>query len=407
MRPVKRKTRNFCSALAVCCVLLLLAAGWPAYADEPVVRAVIFYSPSCAHCHQVITQDLPPLTEKYGDQLQIIGVNVADAGGQALYQAALQRFNVPAERYGVPSLIIADVVLVGSLEIPQQLPGLIEQYLAQGGVEWPDIPGLPEAIAAAETAPTVTPQAATPDASPSSAPTTEATATPALPQPTSTAAPTGLIIADDHPPSLGEKIARDPAGNALAIVVLLGMVCVVGYVGVTFQHLAAKPALAWQVWAIPLLSLLGLGVAGYLAFVETQQVAAMCGPVGDCNTVQQSEYALLFGFLHVGVLGVIGYVAILIAWLASRYGRGRLAQLAPAALFAMTLFGALFSIYLTFLEPFVIGATCAWCLSSAVVMTALLWLAAAPGARAISNLLNGEENVKRPSAASPVSSQRS
>ena len=33
-----------------------------------------------------------------------------------------------------------------------------------------------------------------------------------------------------------------------------------------------------------------------------------------------------------------------------------------------------FSIYLTFLEPFVIGATCLWCLSSAVIMTLLYLL---------------------------------
>jgi uncharacterized membrane protein len=36
----------------------------------------------------------------------------------------------------------------------------------------------------------------------------------------------------------------------------------------------------------------------------------------------------------------------------------------------------LFSIYLTALEPFVIGATCAWCLSSAVIVTLLLMLSA-------------------------------
>jgi uncharacterized membrane protein len=42
----------------------------------------------------------------------------------------------------------------------------------------------------------------------------------------------------------------------------------------------------------------------------------------------------------------------------------------------------LFSIYLTFLEPFVIGATCAWCLTSALIMTLLLW-AAAPEAAAV------------------------
>jgi uncharacterized membrane protein len=37
------------------------------------------------------------------------------------------------------------------------------------------------------------------------------------------------------------------------------------------------------------------------------------------------------------------------------------------------LFGTLFSIYLTIPERFVIGATCTWCLTSAIVMTLLLW----------------------------------
>jgi uncharacterized membrane protein len=56
----------------------------------------------------------------------------------------------------------------------------------------------------------------------------------------------------------------------------------------------------------------------------------------------------------------------------------------------MTLFGTLFSIYLTFLEPFVIGATCAWCLSSAVIMTIQMWLSITPGKLAITNLRYGE-----------------
>ena len=41
--------------------------------------------------------------------------------------------------------------------------------------------------------------------------------------------------------------------------------------------------------------------------------------------------------------------------------------------------GTLFSIYLTVLEPFVIGATCMSCVTSAVLMTLLLW-AATPAA---------------------------
>ena len=46
--------------------------------------------------------------------------------------------------------------------------------------------------------------------------------------------------------------------------------------------------------------------AGYLTYVETQLVQAVCGPVGDCNAVQSSSYARLFGVLPVGVLGASG-----------------------------------------------------------------------------------------------------
>jgi uncharacterized membrane protein len=130
---------------------------------------------------------------------------------------------------------------------------------------------------------------------------------------------------------------------------------------------------------IPILCLIGLGVAGYLAYVETAQVEAVCGPVGDCNTVQQSEYARLFGIVPIGILGMAGYGMILLAWTIGRFGRGWMSILAGLALLGMTTFGMLFSIYLTFLEPFVIGATCAWCLTSALMMAALFWLSLAPG----------------------------
>jgi uncharacterized membrane protein len=52
----------------------------------------------------------------------------------------------------------------------------------------------------------------------------------------------------------------------------------------------------------------------------------------------------------------------------------------------MALVGTLFSIYLTFLEPFVIGATCAWCLASSIIMAAILWLAAPQGRQAFARL---------------------
>jgi uncharacterized membrane protein len=95
----------------------------------------------------------------------------------------------------------------------------------------------------------------------------------------------------------------------------------------------------------------------------------------------------LFGVLPIGVLGLVGYAAILLAWLVARFTRGRLAELTLAGLWGMTLLGTLFSMYLTFLEPFVIGATCAWCLTSAAIITLMLWITAAPGRDALARSL--------------------
>ncbi len=371
-------------------------------AADPVVRAVLFYSPSCGHCHQVITQDLPPLFEKYGDRLQIMGVNIADASGSTLFNAAADQCNIPAENRGVPLLAIADICLIGSADIPNQLPGLIEQHLAAGGVDWPDIPGLGEMVAQAAVPPTATPVLAGPflapptaavapaaQLGPTAAPRPAPTSAPTVAQPASAPTPTpGILIVGE--PAAGDgvraRLARDPIGNGIAVVVLAGMVAALGWV------IARRPWRAWGLsasvstsppdrpaghpaaWAVPLLSLIGLGVAGYLAYVETQQVQAVCGPVGDCNSVQQSEYARLFGLLPIGVLGVIGYLAILATWAIHRFNAEPLGRWAGLAAWAMAAGGVLFSIYLTFLEPFVIGASCAWCLSSAVIMTLLLLL---------------------------------
>jgi uncharacterized membrane protein len=174
-----------------------------------------------------------------------------------------------------------------------------------------------------------------------------------------------------------DRIGRDPLGNTLAIGVLLGLIAALAWAAkVAWGSRAAASAGPPSGW-IPMVALAGLAVAAYLAFVETTGSSAVCGPVGDCNRVQQSEYARLFGLVHVGLLGCAGYVAILGAWLVGRLATGTPAQIARLGLLAMTAAGVAFSIYLTFLEPFVIGATCAWCLASAVLMGALLLLSVA------------------------------
>jgi uncharacterized membrane protein len=136
----------------------------------------------------------------------------------------------------------------------------------------------------------------------------------------------------------------------------------------------------WYRWSIPISVIGGLAVAGYLTFVEVTGAQVVCGPSDGCGSVQASRYATLFGFLPVGVLGLIGYVAILLGWIAWQYGPGVIRKWSALAIWGMCIFGVLFSIYLTFLEPFVIGATCMWCISSAVLMIVLL-LVSTPAAQ--------------------------
>jgi len=343
------------------CLLWLSSAQTP----QPVVRAVLFYSPTCGHCEKVINQDLPPLFRKYGNQLEMVGIDVSRPEAQALYMAALQYFKLPVG--GVPFLVVGEHYMMGSVDIPEQFPGLIETYLAQGGVDWPAISGMAELIQTIQ--PTVTPTPYLTLTAP------VAVVTPAAPQ-------TGIVMDDPARIGIGEKLARDPFGNGLAIVTLLGMVAIALLAVRRFPRLAPSHQPQWQDLGVPALCAIGLVVAGYLAYVETAQVTAVCGPVGDCNTVQQSEYARLFGFLPIGILGLLGYIAILAAWLVGRIGRKPFSVYAGLAQLGLTAFGLAFSIYLTFLEPFVIGATCAWCLSSALLMTALFWLSLKPGKRA-------------------------
>jgi uncharacterized membrane protein len=108
----------------------------------------------------------------------------------------------------------------------------------------------------------------------------------------------------------------------------------------------------------------------------------MCGPVGNCNAVQSSPYARLFGILPLGLLGMFGYLAILAGWLYLRLRRDRWALYVSLAVSGMTVFGVLFSIYLTYLEIYVIRAVCLWCLASAVIMTLLMILNVRPALQA-------------------------
>lgn len=169
------------------------------------------------------------------------------------------------------------------------------------------------------------------------------------------------------------NFARDPVANSISVVVLLFMIVSAIAVLIHFLKDTDHRQSRWPKWSVPVLSLIGLGVATYLYYVEATGAIAVCGPTGDCNAVQHSSYAMLFGVLPVGLLGVAGYIVILLAWLAAEFGPASYRKLIKLLVWGLAWFGVAFSIYLTFLEPFVIGATCMWCISSAILTTLILF----------------------------------
>jgi uncharacterized membrane protein len=335
---------------------------------EPVVRALLFYSPGCPHCHDVMRDHLPPLLRRHGDALQIVAVNVDTQAGQVMYRAVVSHFQLPRQRVGVPALVVGEEVLVGGWEIPSRLPGIVEAGLGRGGIEWPAIEEVRSflALQGVAAAPSVRLEGWMTDAGPAGP---------------GSSGPPAMEVLTAGPPALAASVRsrymRDPLGNSVAVVVLLAMVGVLG-LAVSEVRRPRRRLDEWPAWVVPALAAAGVGVALYMAFVEVTGTQAICGPVGDCNTVQLSPYAFILG-IPVGVIGVVGYVALAKVWLVARAGPAVARSPATLAVWLMAAAGVVFSIYLTFLEPFVIGATCIWCLNSAVIMTLIL-LATTPAA---------------------------
>jgi uncharacterized membrane protein/glutaredoxin len=319
----------------------------PAYRQQnPVVHAVLFWSSTCPHCHHVIDTVLPPLKEQYRDRFNLLLIEMKSQNDWELLAQTAAQFGISWGNVGVPFLVIGDRVLIGSGDIPAELPGLIDSHLANGGLGLPDIPGLEKGI-------------------PFSLPGDETC------EAGTDCSETAIVTEQSK-----------AEGHNLAIAIMVGMGAALAYVGVNttrhFRGLSTVQTPKWLEHAIPWLAVVGLGVALYLAYVETQAVEAVCGPVGDCNAVQSSSYAKLFGMLPIGVLGAMGYIAILVAWLWSRLRTDQIADQVQQVVLAMTVFGTLFSLYLTYLEPFVIKAVCAWCLTSAVIITLLMLVNTTP-----------------------------
>jgi uncharacterized membrane protein len=124
--------------------------------------------------------------------------------------------------------------------------------------------------------------------------------------------------------------------------------------------------------AIALLALVGLFVALYLWLHQIGVGGELKCGTGGCDVVQASRWAHFLG-IPVAFYGVVGYAAILgVALYALR--PGALASRRPLLWLAVLATGGfLFTLWLKYLELFVIHAICRWCVASAVIITAI-WI---------------------------------
>jgi len=134
----------------------------------------------------------------------------------------------------------------------------------------------------------------------------------------------------------------------------------------------SAPALALAVPALlAVLAIAGLGISSYLTYTHWADATIVCGGLGNCNLVNNSEYAELAG-IPVALLGALNYltlVALALVWL---WWRPSGLAWPVMAFWGLSLFGTLYSAYLTYVELFVLEAICVYCVASAGIILACL-----------------------------------
>ena len=118
-----------------------------------------------------------------------------------------------------------------------------------------------------------------------------------------------------------------------------------------------------------LFSLVGLGDASYLTAKHLAGSSVPCNILNGCELVLSSQYAEFYG-IPTAAFGAIAYFAAFSLTLLVYFGNAKLWKLFGAVSTLMFLF----SLWLVYLQAFVIGSFCQFCLLSAVTSTLLFLL---------------------------------
>ena len=115
-------------------LMLTIMGGGTASAQDAVVRFRFFYAEDCEHCLAIKNELFPSLLDEYGSQLEITYLEISEPSVFQQMVTFEKEYSVPLEIADIPEVFIGDQALIGEEQIRERLPGLVDQFLSQGGV---------------------------------------------------------------------------------------------------------------------------------------------------------------------------------------------------------------------------------------------------------------------------------
>lgn len=115
-------------------------------------------------------------------------------------------------------------------------------------------------------------------------------------------------------------------------------------------------------------SIIGFIDSIYLTIVKFTQIPLYCTPgLGNCDTVQNSQWSEILG-IPIALLGGISYLILIICYLYDQKSTF-FSKYNSYIIFGISFFGFIYSLYLTYIELFILHTICQWCVLSAICMT--------------------------------------
>ena len=119
------------------------------------------------------------------------------------------------------------------------------------------------------------------------------------------------------------------------------------------------------------LALAGIFISLYLTLYKFGVIGELSCTIGSCETVNTSKWSRFLG-LPVAAWGLLFYIDVFLIAFVGTLQRFEDEPIISLVIVAEAAVGVLFSAWLTYLELAVIHAICVWCVTSALIVTAIL-----------------------------------